>query len=205
MYAQFEQVKSLGPLNRVMSMIPGFSPDMMGKGQEREGMCLLCMLRAWCERVRTARACGGLGVYVDRVQACAHWLSCQGRSSALCGRVRVCVSLSLPPFVFVCVCVHACVYVTAPRLANEAYSVALFACTCRTRAHPALHTHYEQHERTRAGRHPRASVALVCLLRGAPSPSSLRQLSLCCSLAATVAGLRGALYFPQPAQVVRCE
>ena len=37
MYQQFEQVKSLGPLGRVMSMIPGLPQGLMQKGQEREG------------------------------------------------------------------------------------------------------------------------------------------------------------------------
>ena len=37
MYQQFESVKSMGPLGRVMSMIPGLPQGLVQKGQEREG------------------------------------------------------------------------------------------------------------------------------------------------------------------------
>jgi signal recognition particle subunit SRP54 len=36
MYEQFQNIQNMGPLNQVMSMIPGFSQELMPKGQENE-------------------------------------------------------------------------------------------------------------------------------------------------------------------------
>ncbi|EFJ09798.1 hypothetical protein SELMODRAFT_158663 [Selaginella moellendorffii] len=36
MYEQFQNIMSMGPLNQVMSMIPGFSSELMPKGREKE-------------------------------------------------------------------------------------------------------------------------------------------------------------------------
>jgi signal recognition particle subunit SRP54 len=36
MYEQFQNIQNMGPLSQVMSMIPGFSQELMPKGRENE-------------------------------------------------------------------------------------------------------------------------------------------------------------------------
>jgi signal recognition particle subunit SRP54 len=37
MYTQFQNLNKIGPLGKVMSMIPGFSQELMPEGKEKEG------------------------------------------------------------------------------------------------------------------------------------------------------------------------
>nr|Q8MZJ6.1 RecName: Full=Signal recognition particle subunit SRP54; AltName: Full=Signal recognition particle 54 kDa protein [Geodia cydonium]AAM23234.1 signal recognition particle 54 kD protein [Geodia cydonium] len=41
MYEQFQNIMKMGPFNQIIGMIPGFSPDFMSKGNERESMAKL--------------------------------------------------------------------------------------------------------------------------------------------------------------------
>lgn len=41
MYEQFQNIMKMGPINQIIGMIPGFSPDFMSKGNERESMARL--------------------------------------------------------------------------------------------------------------------------------------------------------------------
>lgn len=41
MYEQFQNIMKMGPFNQIIGMIPGFSPDFMSKGNERESMARL--------------------------------------------------------------------------------------------------------------------------------------------------------------------
>jgi len=41
MYEQFQNIMKMGPFKQIIGMIPGFSPDFMSKGNERESMARL--------------------------------------------------------------------------------------------------------------------------------------------------------------------
>mmetsp|Transcript_7262 Transcript_7262/g.13455 ORF Transcript_7262/g.13455 Transcript_7262/m.13455 type:complete len:504 (-) Transcript_7262:727-2238(-) len=54
MYEQFQAVLNMGPINQVMSMIPGISSSLLEKGREKEGMArirrFMCMMDSMTDK-----------------------------------------------------------------------------------------------------------------------------------------------------------
>ena len=50
MYEQFQNIMKMGPVGKIMGMIPGFGQDFLSKGSEQESMARMKMLMTIMDR-----------------------------------------------------------------------------------------------------------------------------------------------------------